>query len=782
MSILKFWKSFFLPIQLGFGGGGGGSPAPTSSTTQTSNIPEYARPYVETMLGSTQQQIYNTTTDSEGNTQITGIKPYVPYSQNPTDYVAPFSPMQQQAQQGTANLQTPEQFNQATGMAGMGGMGTYGTTQQLANTGNQYNRMATDPYSVQAFMNPYVAASLAPQQQLLNQQYGVQSAAQQGAATSAGAFGGSRSALQQGLTDQNRLMAQQQLLGQGYNQAYNNAMQNMQYGANLGLQGRQAALGGYGQMANIANTLAGIGGQQLGAQQSILSAQNQAGAQQQQQQQNIINQAIQNYATAQQYPQQQLAFMNAQIRGLPLQTMTTQGYQAAPSSVSQIAGLGTAALGAYKLGTMKEGGIVKLASGGVTGMTKDVLLQPEKYSIGQINGMVQKNMVSKLAADPILDAKMKDQQQMKMAMAGQQPAPINTIDQDIQARAQRAGIDNAPSNLPVMSAFDGGIVAMAQGGEVPHYDGTGPSQVVDDGESYFDRMKKRLSAARNSVTTVPGMPTIAGIPLFGAADKSKLTQSDSQPDELGRHKAGVDDTNQIQIGPRGNQSAGSGASLLQKTTGAPDYDFSGKGIDELISKYSDQLKGATEDHKAARSESAALRLMEAGLGMMGGTSPFAGVNIGQGATQALRGYGEDIRSIQAQRQKDIMQQATLGLKGAELKGDLTKLGIMAPYYQAHADYFRNRPASTSGLGSVPAATADKVLTRYEGYATDPKSAPFFAQLPKDVQKGLTDYKPGTKSYQNAMNEFQRYSESHMNRRLNSLRMSATKGRSDGAED
>ena len=48
--------------------------------------------------------------------------------------------------------------------------------------------------------------------------------------------------------------------------------------------------------------------------------------------------------------QQQLAFMNAQIRGLPLQTMTTQGYQAAPSTVSQLAGLGTtgiAGLGLY---------------------------------------------------------------------------------------------------------------------------------------------------------------------------------------------------------------------------------------------------------------------------------------------------------------------------------------------------------------------------------------------------------------------------------------------------
>jgi hypothetical protein len=68
------------------GGGGGGSPAPTSSTTQTSNIPEYARPYVETMLGATQQQIFNM--DDSGNIQ--GVKPYTPYSNNPQDYVAGF--------------------------------------------------------------------------------------------------------------------------------------------------------------------------------------------------------------------------------------------------------------------------------------------------------------------------------------------------------------------------------------------------------------------------------------------------------------------------------------------------------------------------------------------------------------------------------------------------------------------------------------------------------------------------------------------------------------------
>ena len=44
---------------MGKGGGGGGQP--TSSTTNTSNIPEYAKPYVENMLGATQKQLFNVT-------------------------------------------------------------------------------------------------------------------------------------------------------------------------------------------------------------------------------------------------------------------------------------------------------------------------------------------------------------------------------------------------------------------------------------------------------------------------------------------------------------------------------------------------------------------------------------------------------------------------------------------------------------------------------------------------------------------------------------------------
>ena len=345
------------------GGSGGGSPAPataapTTTNVQNSNIPDYLQPYAETMLGATQQQLFNTqaqtpTYDASGNqtntgaVDITGVKPYVPYSSNPADYVAGFSPMQQAAQQGAANLQVPGQYGAATQAAGMGTMGSFGLAGQEAQTGQNLAQASTNPGIVGAYMNPYIQNALAPSQQLLNQQYGMQGAQEQGAATSAGAFGGSREALMSGLNQQNQMLAQNQLVGNAYQNAYGAAQNQMNTVSAQGLAGQQAAMQGLGQGISGANTLAGIGGQQLGAQQNVIATQSQAGQQQQTQQQNIINQAIQNYATAQQYPEQQLSFMNSMLRGLPTQQTTTATYQAAPSTLNQVTGLGIAGLGAY---------------------------------------------------------------------------------------------------------------------------------------------------------------------------------------------------------------------------------------------------------------------------------------------------------------------------------------------------------------------------------------------------------------------------------------------------
>jgi len=59
----------------------------------------------------------------------------------------------------------------------------------------------------------------------------------------------------------------------------------------------------------------------------------------------MLNQGMANYATMQQYPMQQLAQLESLYAGAP-QNVTTQNYTAAPSMISQAAGLATAGAGA----------------------------------------------------------------------------------------------------------------------------------------------------------------------------------------------------------------------------------------------------------------------------------------------------------------------------------------------------------------------------------------------------------------------------------------------------
>ena len=244
------------------------------------------------------------------------------------------------------------QVGAATDLASASGQGAMGLGQAYAN-------MATNPGAVGAYMNPYLMNALAPQMNLLQQQQGIQANQLASQASKAGAFGGSRYGIEQGLQNQANQLAMSNLVGQGFNTAYQNAMnqfnqdqarqlqaqqlgeQSRQFGANLGLQGAQAGIQG-------ASQLAGIGGQQLAAQQGIIGLQNQMGAQQQAYNQQVINQAIQDYANAQQYPLLQLGTMSNMLRGLPMQATTTQQYQAQPGFGQQALGYGLGALGAYK--------------------------------------------------------------------------------------------------------------------------------------------------------------------------------------------------------------------------------------------------------------------------------------------------------------------------------------------------------------------------------------------------------------------------------------------------
>jgi hypothetical protein len=365
-----------------YGGGGGG---PTSSTTNTSNIPDWLRPQVETVLGGSMEELFDTKAAIDPATNqpilndsgqpvknVTGVKKdtFKPYSADPRDYVAGFSPLQQQVQYNAANLQVPGQYNQATGLTGLGGMGALGTAQQAQGMGGDYLSATSNVYnpktggydasnSVGSFMSPYMQNVVDIQNQAAQRQADIARTQRNAQATRSGAFGGSRQAIEN--AEANRalqsMMNNNQL--QGQQAAYQGALQNMQYGAGLGLQGLNTAQQGYGMAGQAGTNLANIGSQQLGAQQGILGLQQQIGGQQQAQEQQIISNAINNYAQQQQAPMQAYNQYNALLRGYAIPGMTTTQYQAPPSMTSQIAGLGTAAAGAYGLmkragGTIKE--------------------------------------------------------------------------------------------------------------------------------------------------------------------------------------------------------------------------------------------------------------------------------------------------------------------------------------------------------------------------------------------------------------------------------------------
>jgi hypothetical protein len=208
-------------------------------------------------------------------------------------------------------------------------------------------------------------------------------------AVRSGAFGGSRQAITEAEAQRNVNQQLANIQATGSQQAYDKAMQSMQFGSNLGLQGLQTGLqgvntqlagtgqglqgvqgavgagqyglAGTGAATGAAGTLGQIGQTQFAQQMGINDAQMRAGALQQAQEQRGLDMQYQSYQDQMNYPYKQLGFMSDIYRGLPL-TQGAQSMYQNPSAISQAAGLGTAAYGLYQMGK-KNGGEIKEGDG-----------------------------------------------------------------------------------------------------------------------------------------------------------------------------------------------------------------------------------------------------------------------------------------------------------------------------------------------------------------------------------------------------------------------------------
>jgi len=107
---------------------------------------------------------------------------------------------------------------------------------------------------------------------------------------------------------------------------------------------------------------------------------------------------------------------------------------------------------------------------------------------------------------------------------------------------------------------------------------------------------------------------------------------------------------------------------FNKTLTDAGYDFN------LLSKQMGDVAKEKEELKGDKKEAMNLRLLEAGLGILGGESPYAFVNIGKGATPAMQGLAKDIKEIQKRRKeydKETRQLQLMQNQMAEGRGKYT---------------------------------------------------------------------------------------------------------------
>ena len=294
---------------------GGASALPAIGGTSSSTLSDWAGPYVTTMLGQA---------------QAVANQPYQTY-QGPL--TAGASDVQQNLFSGIGGLTLPQNYGASMSNAGaytppntnvptqvqsvsQAANGTQNTTPNLNNFGASGDQNSL----INQYMNPYLQASLTPQLNMLTQQAQTNEQNDLGKLTSQGAYGGSRQAVLQGM-DQNALLANQaNMIGQGYNTAYNNALG--QFNAEQ-QQGNQ-----------LANTMNTIGQTQQGINQAGVTAD------------------YNEFLNQRDYPMKQLQFEQSMLQGLPTSTVTNTPTQATgiQGLSSAVGGLGTLATNLSNLG------------------------------------------------------------------------------------------------------------------------------------------------------------------------------------------------------------------------------------------------------------------------------------------------------------------------------------------------------------------------------------------------------------------------------------------------
>lgn len=622
-----------------------------------------------------------------------------PAGPNASNIVAPLNATQNQAFSEINNAQGAAQpyINQAD-------QAIQASTAPLWSGVQQFS-----PQAVQQYESPYTSDVVNSTQAEFNNQNAQQQQSIAGNAVSAGAWGGDRAGVAQGIAAGQEQLAQAPVIAglenQGYSQALGefNNQQSTQLGANEANSWLDSQAG-----ANLAN----LGAENLSTQLSGANAELQSGGLQQQETQQQLNVPYEQFLQQQAYPFQTSGWLTGETEGLSSTaggTGTSTG-ASNPSPLSEIGGLATTGIGAAGLANtlglfgsgaadysgvaagasaLSDAGADAAIAGGIDAGASDAaaigataLLAkrggalPNRRAGGGVSAFDDGGSIDKLEE--------LDELGPGWAVGGTVPgAPV--------AVPTNSGLSPMGSSVPDVS---GGIVPASpapagRGMSLPHPtastaspQGANPVQTLS--------MAKQLGVfgkPGGSSDSDDGYRKGGGIAAF--ADGGDAPFTDDIQQQIGDMPTDATD-GQISL-PGGNpamEASGltAGANVAPAPSQGPSGVAAASRIDpsgvaaSLNSGYAADYKPSTIDPQRAediRKQAPWLALLSAGAGMLGGHSTNGVANIGEGLQQGLQTYAGQIGAANQLEAKQTEQQNTGNYQKATLDMDARRLSDAA---------------------------------------------------------------------------------------------------------